>query len=183
MDPSSCSQTDVVDLITRSFHCSFRKREGLPPPRVTVAAPSATVSKSAASSGSARVYTEGRLQLRLPDHAQPLVFTLKAEQTLIELVNMLFAHPDFAGKATVAKGSVKFSTTFPRKIFSDTEMTKSIKVCPRQLHVLLLRISRDARIVNYPFSFTSTGFRISAVRCFDGHLCLINKRTLGVDSR
>ncbi|KAG0142545.1 hypothetical protein CROQUDRAFT_50180 [Cronartium quercuum f. sp. fusiforme G11] len=113
-------------LVFFSFTPRFYSQP-LPSPTSTVSA-SVPVSKPVTSSGSARVYTEARLQLRLPDQAQqPLVFTLKAEQTLTELVNMLFDHSDFANSARISKSSVKFSTTFPRKMFSENEMTKPIK--------------------------------------------------------
>ncbi|KAH9818822.1 hypothetical protein DFH28DRAFT_959297 [Melampsora americana] len=108
------------------------KREGVAPsvnttPSINVSQSSMPSSKPSVSSTSAKVYEKGRLQLKLPDQNKSIVLETKPDQTLVEIVDMLFAHPDFTDSARLEKRTIKFSTSYPRKTFSDSEMAKSVK--------------------------------------------------------
>ncbi|KNE90941.1 hypothetical protein PSTG_15636 [Puccinia striiformis f. sp. tritici PST-78] len=106
------------------------KRTGLPPPPdpPMVAKPPAKKSTSANSS-STKEYSEGRFQLRLPSpEGSVIVLILDADRNLNDLALALINHDEFNNHAQLGSNSIRFSTTYPRKVFSVDEMNKSIKV-------------------------------------------------------
>ncbi|WAQ89692.1 hypothetical protein PtA15_11A383 [Puccinia triticina] len=120
------------DKANRARKAAFEKskRLGIPLPEepATVAKPSPKKRASGTDSGSPKEYTEGRFQLRLPGpEGSVVVMSLEADKTLINLAEALAAHPDFLAHENQSANSLRFSTTYPRKIFSPDEMRKSIK--------------------------------------------------------
>ena len=85
----------------------------------------------------AKEYTDGRFQLRLPTaEGTVVVVTLEAHKTLVDLANAVAAHPDFLNHDSRPSSCLRFSTTYPRKLFSQDEMRKSIKVRCHPIHSL-----------------------------------------------
>ncbi|EGG00607.1 uncharacterized protein MELLADRAFT_117990 [Melampsora larici-populina 98AG31] len=116
----------VAPAINITSSSNIGSRPSMPPSKPS--APSMPPSKPSAQSKPARVYEEGRLQLRLPDQEKkPISLETKPDQTLVEVVDMLFAHPDFVDSARLDKRAIKFSTVYPRKTFDDGDMAKSVK--------------------------------------------------------
>ncbi|KAH9450968.1 hypothetical protein Pst134EB_018475 [Puccinia striiformis f. sp. tritici] len=106
------------------------KRTGLPPPPdpPMVAKPPAKKSTSGSSS-STKEYSEGRFQLRLPSpEGSVIVLILDADRNLNDLALALINHDEFSNHTQLGSNSIRFSTTYPRKVFSVDEMNKSIKV-------------------------------------------------------
>ncbi|PLW08441.1 hypothetical protein PCANC_16068 [Puccinia coronata f. sp. avenae] len=102
------------------------KRLGIPPqPEKAAKAPAA---QKRMSPTGAKEYTEGRFQLRLPTaEGTVVVVTLEAHKTLADLAMAVAAHPDFLTHESRPSSCLRFSTTYPRKLFSHDEMRKSIK--------------------------------------------------------
>lgn len=109
------------------------KRLGIPPPQEPTTTskpkPQARVQSSSSDGTSSKDYTEGRFQLRLPSpQASVIVISLQADETLSDLAQKLIDHPEATQNlADLRTRSVCFSTTYPRKVFSQLEMSKSIK--------------------------------------------------------
>ncbi|KNZ45198.1 hypothetical protein VP01_83g16 [Puccinia sorghi] len=118
------------DKEARARKAAFEKskRTGQPPEPEKVAKP-VPKKRTSGSEAPAKEYTEGRFQLRLPSPAgSVIVLTLGAEKSLLDLAEALASHPDFLayddGRPSL---SLRFSTTYPRKIFSQDDMAKSVK--------------------------------------------------------
>ncbi|KAA1068619.1 hypothetical protein PGT21_018985 [Puccinia graminis f. sp. tritici] len=107
------------------------KRTGIPPPpepEKVVRAPMKKRTSGEAGSGSTKEYSEGRFQLRLPNpEGSVVVISLEAHKSLVDLAHALADHPEFNHFLDRPASSLRFSTTYPRKIFSHDEMLKSIK--------------------------------------------------------
>jgi len=117
------------DKEARARKAAFEKskRTGLPPEPEKVAKPVPKKRPSGAE-GPAKEYAEGRFQLRLPSPAgSVIVLTLAADKSLLDLADALASHPDFLAHDGRPSQSLRFSTTYPRKLFSLDEMAKSIK--------------------------------------------------------
>jgi len=101
------------------------RREGRP---VTMAPVGLSATQSAAVARlavtSPRNYAETRLQLRLPS-GSPIVTTQKSEAKLSEVATWLIAQPS-AVEAGLNSANIKFSTTFPRKVFSIAELNNTL---------------------------------------------------------
>lgn len=82
-------------------------REGRAPP-VVADAPAPTPTASV-SSGEKKVYTQTRLQIRLPSGGQPLVHSVNSTATLGEVIEYV--------KTQTALPSVTLSSAFPRFAF------------------------------------------------------------------
>ncbi|KAI8450472.1 hypothetical protein BY996DRAFT_4587403, partial [Phakopsora pachyrhizi] len=104
------------------------KRDGVPLPQTSnVTNVVKKTPTSVPSSGSSKVYTEGKFNLRLVDRSnESVILTLRAEQNLFDLADLLIDHQSNLGYI-FQKGSIKFSTSYPRKTYNKEEMAKSIK--------------------------------------------------------
>lgn len=142
--------TKSINIIPSS---NIGSRPSIPPPKPSAPPAPAKVAK---------VYEEGRLQLKLPDQdKKPISLETKPDQTLVEVVDMLFAHPDFTDSARLDKKAIKFSSVFPRKTFDDGEMAKSLKVGLMLLAPLVFESFANMLLQN-PMC---TGFRFVARCC------------------
>ncbi|CDO68833.1 hypothetical protein BN946_scf184805.g42 [Trametes cinnabarina] len=95
-------------------------REGKAPPEqvATVAKPAAV----AAPPTSSKDYPETRLQIRLASGGQPYITTLSSDAPLREVAEFLASQT-----LAVNVDTVKFSLTFPRKIFAPEDFSKSLR--------------------------------------------------------
>jgi hypothetical protein len=95
-------------------------REGAPPPAGTSAPSAAPVTVTASVPG--REFKETRLQIRLASGGQPLTTTLPSDSTLREVAEFV------AGQTlTVDVDTVTFTQHFPRKQFSASDFSKSLR--------------------------------------------------------
>jgi hypothetical protein len=124
-----------------------------------------------AGSGTTKEYSEGRFQLRLPNpEGSVVVISLQAHQSLVDLAHALADHPQFNHFLDRPASSLRFSTTYPRKLFSHDEMVKSIKVSSfTLLSVLLITYSLGA------FFSLDVGFGLAS---FCRSCCLLHLKIL-----
>ncbi|KAF9927885.1 hypothetical protein FBU30_002807 [Linnemannia zychae] len=85
--------------------------------QAAAAATAAAAAEAAAKAGPAKVYTEARLQIRQPEGQAPLVHTFQATDKLSAVIEFVQGH---------RQGSFKLMTTFPRKVYGDEDLEKTL---------------------------------------------------------
>ncbi|GMK53925.1 hypothetical protein CspeluHIS016_0105110 [Cutaneotrichosporon spelunceum] len=93
-------------------------REGIPPPMAAAAPPK----PSAMAAGKSSDAPETRLQIRLHVGGAPLIKTFPSTNTLVDVAEFVSSE-----NLAYSVDTVKFSMTFPRKVFGPDDMHKSLK--------------------------------------------------------
>ncbi|BEJ12024.1 hypothetical protein CspHIS471_0204840 [Cutaneotrichosporon sp. HIS471] len=95
-------------------------REGRPPPGPTAA--DAPPKPSAMAAGKSSEAPQTRLQIRLHVGGAPLIKTFPSTSTLVDVAEFVSSE-----NLAYSVDTVKFSMTFPRKVFGPNDMHKSLK--------------------------------------------------------
>ncbi|CAG7847484.1 SubName: Full=Uncharacterized protein {ECO:0000313/EMBL:CCA75372.1} [Serendipita indica DSM 11827] len=96
---------------------ALREGQALP-----VASTSTASSQPAAAPGAKKEYPETRLQLRLSTGGAPLTVTLRSEQTLQDVAEYVASQ-----SLSFDVETVNFATTFPRKVYTRADWSKTLK--------------------------------------------------------